>query len=119
MPIYEYKCNKCGVFEVTQRITEKALKRCPTCKGRIERIISNTSFVLKGTGWYVTDYAKRGSGTPSGTADGASAEGESKSADAGGDAANGKSPGPEKPAPATAGSTPPATAPSTADKSAD
>lgn len=60
MPIYEYECNDCGVFELTQRITEPALKRCPTCKGKVERLISNTSFVLKGSGWYATDYAKNG-----------------------------------------------------------
>jgi putative FmdB family regulatory protein len=60
MPIYEYKCNKCGVFEVMQRITEAPLKKCPTCKGKAERLISSTSFVLKGSGWYATDYAKKG-----------------------------------------------------------
>ena len=58
MPIYEYQCPKCGVFEVTQRITENPLRKCPTCKGKVERIISATSFVLKGSGWYATDYAK-------------------------------------------------------------
>ncbi len=62
MPIYEYKCPKCGEFEVTQRITENALKKCPTCKGKVERQLSRTSFILKGTGWYVTDYAKKPSG---------------------------------------------------------
>jgi putative FmdB family regulatory protein len=61
MPIYEYKCNKCGVFEVMQKITEAPLKKCPTCKGKTERLISSTSFVLKGSGWYATDYAKKGS----------------------------------------------------------
>ena len=60
MPIYEYKCDKCGVFEVTQRITENSLKKCPTCKSKVERIISHTSFVLKGSGWYATDYARAG-----------------------------------------------------------
>ena len=58
MPIYEYKCPKCGEFEVTQRITENALKKCPTCKSKVERMLSRTSFILKGTGWYATDYAK-------------------------------------------------------------
>jgi putative FmdB family regulatory protein len=58
MPIYEYQCANCGVFETTQRITEKPLKRCPTCKGAVHRIISHTSFVLKGNGWYATDYAR-------------------------------------------------------------
>ena len=60
MPIYEYKCQKCGTFEVTQRITEKPLGKCPTCKGKVKKLISNTSFQLKGTGWYVTDYARKG-----------------------------------------------------------
>ncbi|MBE3602457.1 zinc ribbon domain-containing protein [bacterium] len=62
MPIYEYNCAKCGVFEVTQRITENPLRKCPTCKGKVERIVSRTSFILKGSGWYATDYAKSGGG---------------------------------------------------------
>ena len=60
MPIYEYKCQKCGIIEVTQRITEKPLAKCPTCKSKIKKLISNTSFQLKGTGWYITDYARKG-----------------------------------------------------------
>jgi len=60
MPIYEYQCEKCGTFEVTQRITEKSLSKCPTCKNKVKKLISNTSFQLKGTGWYVTDYARKG-----------------------------------------------------------
>ncbi|MBF6559998.1 MAG: zinc ribbon domain-containing protein [Candidatus Binataceae bacterium] len=60
MPIYEYECAKCGVFEVTQRITENPLKKCPTCKSKVERILSRSSFILKGSGWYATDYAKSG-----------------------------------------------------------
>ena len=59
MPIYEYQCQKCGTFEATQRITEKPLSKCPTCKGKVKKLISNTSFQLKGTGWYVTDYARK------------------------------------------------------------
>jgi len=60
MPIYEYQCQKCGTFETTQKITDKPLVKCPTCKGKIKKLISNTSFQLKGTGWYVTDYARKG-----------------------------------------------------------
>ena len=60
MPIYEYQCQKCGTFEATQRITDKALVKCPTCKSKVKRLISNTSFQLKGTGWYITDYARKG-----------------------------------------------------------
>ncbi len=60
MPIYEYQCEKCGTFEATQRITDKPLAKCPTCKAKVKKLISNTSFQLKGTGWYVTDYARKG-----------------------------------------------------------
>ena len=60
MPIYEYHCEKCGEFEVTQRITEDPLKKCPTCKRKVRKLISNTSFQLKGSGWYITDYARGG-----------------------------------------------------------
>ncbi len=60
MPIYEYKCNSCGrIIEVMQKFSDKPLSRCPACSGKISRIISNCTFHLKGTGWYVTDY-KRG-----------------------------------------------------------
>jgi putative FmdB family regulatory protein len=62
MPIYEYKCDKCGVFEVMQRITESPLRKCPTCKGKVDRQISRGSFILKGSGWYATDYAKKSTG---------------------------------------------------------
>lgn len=60
MPIYEYQCQKCGTFETTQKITDKPLAKCPTCKGKVRKLISNTSFQLKGTGWYITDYARKG-----------------------------------------------------------
>ncbi len=60
MPIYEYRCEHCGVFEEMQRITDPALSRCPTCKRKVRRLISHTSFQLKGTGWYATDYARAG-----------------------------------------------------------
>ena len=64
MPIYEYHCPKCGTFETMQRITEPSLKRCPTCKSKVERMMSRTSFVLKGSGWYATDYARAGAKPP-------------------------------------------------------
>lgn len=58
MPIYEYQCSKCGVFEAMQGIKDAPLRKCPTCKGKVERLISRGSFILKGSGWYATDYAK-------------------------------------------------------------
>ena len=63
MPTYEYGCESCGTFEVTQRITDKPLRRCPTCKGKVAKLISSTSFQLKGSGWYVTDYAGKKDGS--------------------------------------------------------
>lgn len=57
MPIYEYKCTNCDEqFEVTQRITDKPLSTCELCGGQLKRLITNTSFLLKGSGWHVTDY---------------------------------------------------------------
>jgi putative FmdB family regulatory protein len=63
MPIYEYRCAKCGQFEFMQRITDPALKRCPTCQTKVTKLISNTSFQLKGRGWYITDYGRKDSGS--------------------------------------------------------
>ena len=60
MPIYEYECQKCGHhLEKRQGINDKPLVRCPKCKGKLEKQWSQTSFQLKGTGWYVTDYAAK------------------------------------------------------------
>ncbi|MEA3470734.1 MAG: zinc ribbon domain-containing protein [Thermodesulfobacteriota bacterium] len=57
MPIYEYKCRKCGKqFEAVQDITDDAVKECKFCKGTVDKLISLSSFQLKGSGWYVTDY---------------------------------------------------------------
>ncbi len=61
MPIYEYLCKKCGEFEVTQRITDAPLAKCPTCRAKVTKLISSTSFQLKGSGWYITDYGRSGS----------------------------------------------------------
>jgi putative FmdB family regulatory protein len=62
MPIYEYRCEGCGIFEEMQRITDPPLTRCPRCRKKVRRLISQTSFQLKGSGWYVTDYARAGGG---------------------------------------------------------
>lgn len=60
MPIYEYKCQKCGnLLEIIQKFNDKPLTKCGKCGGELKKMISNTSFVLKGTGWYKTDYASK------------------------------------------------------------
>ncbi len=58
MPIYEYKCQKCGrQYEVFQGISDPELKSCKFCKGKVHKLVSLSSFSLKGSGWYTTDYA--------------------------------------------------------------
>jgi putative FmdB family regulatory protein len=58
MPIYEYQCRKCNAhIEAMQKMTDKPLTKCRKCGGRLEKQWSSTSFQLKGSGWYVTDYA--------------------------------------------------------------
>ncbi|MEW6077021.1 MAG: FmdB family zinc ribbon protein [Thermodesulfobacteriota bacterium] len=58
MPIYEYECTKCGrVNEVWQQMSDKPLKKCSECSGKLQKLISRSSFHLKGSGWYATDYA--------------------------------------------------------------
>lgn len=75
MPIYEYKCDKCGrEFEEWQSICEPAVDKCSDCGGKASRLISHSSFVLKGTGWYVTDYARKGSSCPAPTTSSSSSD---------------------------------------------
>jgi len=62
VPIYEYQCTKCGeVFEAFQKITDEPLTQCKFCHSSVEKLISQSSFQLKGSGWYLTDYANRSS----------------------------------------------------------
>ena len=60
MPIYEYKCKKCGShFEKRQSVSEEPLKVCEHCEGELEKQWSLSGFAFKGEGWYVTDYSKK------------------------------------------------------------
>ncbi len=64
MPIYEYECLSCGkTTEAMQKFSDALLAACPECGGQLKKLISNSTFVLKGSGWYVTDYGRKGSGT--------------------------------------------------------
>jgi len=60
MPLYEYQCKKCGHrFEKIQKFSDKMVKTCPECGGPVEQMISAPAVQFKGSGWYVTDYAKK------------------------------------------------------------
>jgi len=62
MPLYEYECKKCGHrFEKIQLYSAKMVKKCPECGGQVEQMISAPAVQFKGSGWYVTDYAKKSS----------------------------------------------------------
>ena len=66
MPIYEYECAKCGKkIEVIQKMSDKPLKKHRDCGGTLTKLISASGFQFKGTGWYVTDYARKGAQTES------------------------------------------------------
>jgi putative FmdB family regulatory protein len=59
MPLYEYECDACGHrFEVIQRFSDAPIEKCPVCEGPVHKLQSAPAFQFKGTGWYVTDYAK-------------------------------------------------------------
>ena len=60
MPIYEYECTKCGnIEEALQKFSDKPLTKCKHCTGKLHKLVSQSTFHLKGTGWYVTDYADK------------------------------------------------------------
>jgi putative FmdB family regulatory protein len=88
MPIYEYECTECGHFqEVLQKFSDPPVAECPHCQGAMKKLMSMNSFHLKGSGWYVTDYASKSkssapSATPSGGSEGGS-ESSAKTKDAG------------------------------------
>ncbi|GAB4241920.1 MAG: hypothetical protein OHK0028_20530 [Deltaproteobacteria bacterium] len=83
MPIYEYRCRKCGeVTERIERVHEDPLRKCPSCAGKVERLMSAGAFILKGTGWYATDYANKSHDTGNGRVKG-NGKGKPKANDAG------------------------------------
>jgi putative FmdB family regulatory protein len=63
VPLYEYECKTCGTFEQIRRFSDPPLEACPKCTGPVEKLLSAPAFQFKGTGWYVTDYAKKDSGS--------------------------------------------------------
>jgi putative FmdB family regulatory protein len=68
MPIYEYQCKKCHHrFERIQKFSDRHVKKCPDCGGPVEQVISAPAVQFKGSGWYVTDYARKSSGSSAGS----------------------------------------------------
>ena len=90
MPLFEYKCPRCGRFEILQKYSDPSLMACPTCGKEVHRLLSAPAIQFKGTGWYITDYARKPSGGDS------AAEGSSSS--------NSKEPKETKPAKEAKGS---------------
>lgn len=60
MPLYEYQCGTCGHrFETIQKFSDPPVRQCPKCGGAVEKLIASPAFQFKGSGWYITDYAKK------------------------------------------------------------
>jgi putative FmdB family regulatory protein len=79
MPLYEYECKKCHHrFERIQKFSDPHIKKCPDCGGAVELVVSAPAVQFKGSGWYVTDYAKKSS---AGSSSSASSNGDSSSSD--------------------------------------
>jgi len=77
MPLYEYQCTKCGkIEEAIQKFSDPPLATCKHCSGQLNKLISHSSFHLKGTGWYVTDYANKSASTTSKKTESPSSNGE-------------------------------------------
>ena len=87
MPIYEYECTKCGkIEEVLQKFSDKPLTKCQSCAGKLHKLVSQSTFHLKGTGWYATDYANKSASAPKPSSENRkSKSAETKSSDTGSD----------------------------------
>ena len=67
MPLYEYECDACGQrFELIQSFSDPPVEKCPTCGGPVRKLMSNPAFQFKGSGWYITDYARKGQNADTG-----------------------------------------------------
>lgn len=82
MPLYEYECPECGRFEKIQKFSDRPLKKCPNGHAGVERLLSAPAIQFKGSGWYITDYARKSEAKGDGKAD-SKADGAPKSGDGG------------------------------------
>jgi putative FmdB family regulatory protein len=82
VPLFEYECIKCGNrFEKIQKFSDRSVKTCPKCKGKVQRLPSAPAIQFKGTGWYITDYARKKEGPSEDKKEGSSEGKSSKSSD--------------------------------------
>ena len=89
MPLYEYRCTSCkSTFEVIQKFSDHPLRKCKECSGKLEKIISRSSFMLKGKGWFADDYGK-GSGARNSTKETSSSSKKKKKKDSSSDGSSG------------------------------
>jgi putative FmdB family regulatory protein len=82
LPLYEYECARCGRFERILKFSDPPLPACPTCGGEIQKLLSAPAIQFKGTGWYITDYARKSGGKDSKGGESKSGEGGSSSSGA-------------------------------------
>jgi putative FmdB family regulatory protein len=85
MPLYEYQCDACGRrFELIRKFSDPPLESCPTCGGAVHKLMSTPAFQFKGSGWYITDYAKKTGPSEGDESKAAAAGTETPAAEAGG-----------------------------------
>jgi putative FmdB family regulatory protein len=80
VPLYEYQCAKCGVFELIRKFSDEPLVVCPTCGSEVSKLLSAPAIQFKGTGWYITDYARKSPGGEAKKAEGAKDTGSGETA---------------------------------------
>jgi putative FmdB family regulatory protein len=86
MPLYEYACDDCGhSFEVIQKFSDAPIGTCPKCGGAVRKLQSAPAFQFKGSGWYITDYARKGDGGKEGAKEGSKEGSQEGAAAEGGD----------------------------------
>ena len=99
MPLYEYECENCGHrFEAIQKFSDPPLTECPKCKGPVRKLFSSPAIQVKGSGWYITDYARKNT-TGAGTSKTESSSGSDSSSSSSGDGKSTKADAPAPPKP--------------------
>jgi putative FmdB family regulatory protein len=106
VPLYEYQCGRCGRFEVIRKFSDAALTVCPTCGQEVQKLLSAPAIQFKGTGWYITDYARKSSGGDAGKDGGSKSSPSTKEAGGAKDGGGGGKAGESSSTPAAPASTP-------------